>query len=819
MGADGATADPAPARAARVRAFAARVRAVPASIEGLRRSQGELARRTDDLSGGVAALREDLARLEQVVWAARTDAHAGVVAVGDELQRVHGRIDERVGGLDDVVTSQSEATRRTAREPVRDAEAARLRRELGPPATLGPGLSIAVATWNHAPYLPAAIASGLAVLDAVADATSHEAAGHERGSGELLVLDDASTDATAELLADLAGSDDRIRVLRAAVNLGLARARTLLVHAARTTHLLQLDADNTLVPAGVSDLLDVARDTGAALTYGNVIRIDEADRVVGLMSNEAVTPALFVSNYVDALAVDDVAALRRAGGWPTDALAEHVDDWAMLHALASRGEILAFVPVVAGRYRVGHSGLSRAVSDARVGGRRVARLFDPTGAVADDVAAVAAHPRLGVLWASAGARARGAELTPRTADEHPAPVPGRRVLVVAPGGVDNLGDDAITTRGLARVRDLIPDAAVDLVTDGPRPVSPRGDVRWLGCLTEILHGLRVADLDGVGPAVAAAAERRGVGTGFWRPLDPGAYDAAIFLGGGSLASVFSEGLIAPRAVLAGALRAARVPHALSGQGIGPLSSDGDRALVAELLAGAEAVGTRDRLSATIARTMLTDPARVTVTGDEALGLAPTIEPRTGPDRPTLAVTIRRATHVGASDGHLVAWVAAVDAVAAARGWDVLGVALNSQEPEPELATLATLARAGAHRRARWHLLDCADDPGRLVGAMATAIAAAVHSYHAALFALAAGVPAVLATPSPYYAAKAAGLADLAGLPSGVAASATAADIGAGLDAVGAALAAGSGLAGAATAVDEWWAALPDRLAVAAAVSG
>ena len=97
--------------------------------------------------------------------------------------------------------------------------------------------------------------------------------------------------------------------------------------------------------------------------------------------------------------------------------------------------------------------------------------------------------------------------------------------------------------------------------------------------------------------------------------------------------------------------------------------------------------------------------------------------------------------------------------------------------------------------------------------MAGATAVVAHSYHAALFGLRAGVPTVLAAASPYYRAKALGLARLAGLDPGFAVEPGAEhDVGSGLDSVAAELQRGAGLTAATDAVAAWWsAAVPDLL--------
>jgi polysaccharide pyruvyl transferase WcaK-like protein len=247
--------------------------------------------------------------------------------------------------------------------------------------------------------------------------------------------------------------------------------------------------------------------------------------------------------------------------------------------------------------------------------------------------------------------------------------------------------------------------------------------------------------------------------------------------------------------------------------------DDGRDLMDAFLAGAVALGARDESSAAFAMSLSgVDPQVVTVTGDDALGLAAATDPLTasliGPrERPTLAVTVRRAEYVGAAaDDPVRRWAVAADALAAERGWDVLGVALNAQEPEPEIVTLATL-RATVPLRARWRLVECGADPARLVAAISGSVAVATQSYHAALFGLAAGVPTVLGAATPYYVAKAGGLATLAGLPNRFAV--TDPDtLGDALDRVAAAMAGKTApLVAAGRAADAWWTALPTALGV------
>lgn len=102
-----------------------------------------------------------------------------------------------------------------------------------------PWLSILVAACNVAPYIDAAMRSVLSQADA---------------GVELVVVDDASSDGTAERIDRMARADSRVRVLHHPCNLGVAATRTELVHAARGEYLWFVDGDDMLVPGAIDRL-------------------------------------------------------------------------------------------------------------------------------------------------------------------------------------------------------------------------------------------------------------------------------------------------------------------------------------------------------------------------------------------------------------------------------------------------------------------------------------------------------------------------------------------------------------------------------------
>ena len=125
------------------------------------------------------------------------------------------------------------------------------------PAVDGPLTSILVCTYNRASMLPAALASARA----------------QTRAREIVVVDDGSTDGTAELLAPLDGVDG-IRVIRQE-NTGKPGALAAALAAARGEYVLVLDDDDLLVPGALHALaaaLDAHPEAGAV--FGDTVVLE-----------------------------------------------------------------------------------------------------------------------------------------------------------------------------------------------------------------------------------------------------------------------------------------------------------------------------------------------------------------------------------------------------------------------------------------------------------------------------------------------------------------------------------------------------------------
>ena len=165
-----------------------------------------------------------------------------------------------------IVRKNSESTSPRAPEP-------------GAQAVSRPDISFIVAAHDVAPYVEAAVRSAL----------------QQRGvEVEVIVVDDASSDSTADIVAAIAASDPRVRLIRRTTSGGPSIARTEAIARASGGWLAILDGDDLIAPERSRHLIDLAGATGADLVGDNFERFSlERAGVGGTMIPRGQAPYAF----------------------------------------------------------------------------------------------------------------------------------------------------------------------------------------------------------------------------------------------------------------------------------------------------------------------------------------------------------------------------------------------------------------------------------------------------------------------------------------------------------------------------------------------
>lgn len=196
------------------------------------------------------------------------------------------------------------------------------------------------------------------------------------GDFEVLVIDDASTDETPEVLAHYA--DPRLHIRRHEVNLGTAASVTEGFAAARGAFVARLDADDQYAPNFLTDTLSCfASYPEVTMCYGDFayLTTDQArggrggpplDASAVRVADEFL--AILADNYIctptvicRGRALDQIPPCP---GWISG-----LEDWYYTLSLSSRGPV-GYIPRVLGYYRI-HAG-NRHVRDIGTGHRETA---------------------------------------------------------------------------------------------------------------------------------------------------------------------------------------------------------------------------------------------------------------------------------------------------------------------------------------------------------------------------------------------------------------------------------------------------------------
>jgi len=195
------------------------------------------------------------------------------------------------------------------------------------------------------------------------------------------------------------------------------------------------------------------------------------------------------------------------------------------------------------------------------------------------------------------------------------------------------------------------------------------------------------------------------------------------------------------------------PTAMFGQGIGPIRQRALRAQARAVMPKLAVLGLREsRTGQPLALSLGATPGAVRLTGDDAFELS---------DSPSVAhgyalgVCLRVSGYAGVSPAMAVAVGGLVLDAGAELQAPIVGLPVSRYAADADVGALRTLSNQ-KHARVGIALHDIVF-PESLGLAAARCRAIVTGSYHAAVFGLALGVPAVCLTKSPYYDAKFSGL--------------------------------------------------------------
>lgn len=346
--------------------------------------------------------------------------------------------------------------------------------------------------------------------------------------------------------------------------------------------------------------------------------------------------------------------------------------------------------------------------------------------------------------------------------------------------LNNLGDVAMLQVGEMRLRTVFPSAAIHVLTKSPerlarycpealpvQSVGIRDLTRWgylpgRQRLWRSLGESLEAGLRRRRPELLDALARRRVrgqapvGEGIERVLSAVEQsDILVVTGGGFITDSFRDKALTSLGLLT-RVQNRRRPTALLGQGLGPLSDVTLKRAAGTALSRARLIGLREkRAGIGLLRSLRVAPDRIAVTGDDAVELAYRARPRNLADG--AGVNVRSTSYSGLGGDLMRELGSAIRRIFDGIGAPLVPIPifLGPDDSDEEAIRVAFGADGGSRPEAK-------ADPRALIETVGSCRVVVTASYHAAVFALAQGIPALGLARSDYYADKFLGLADMFG---------------------------------------------------------
>lgn len=212
-----------------------------------------------------------------------------------------------------------------------------------------PKISIILPTYNGARTVARAIESVI---------------GQTFSSWELLVIDDGSTDGTAEVVKKYTESDARIRYLRNEVNLGIQKTLNRGIAESKGDYIARIDDDDAWAEPAKLALQAAYLDEHphCVLVGTGTISVDKNGReITRYLSPESDASVrghmLFRNCFVHSSVMFRKDAVMQAGGYSEDTSVRHVEDYDLWLRLGGLGD-LANLPIYGVKFTVSSGSIS-----------------------------------------------------------------------------------------------------------------------------------------------------------------------------------------------------------------------------------------------------------------------------------------------------------------------------------------------------------------------------------------------------------------------------------------------------------------------------
>jgi polysaccharide pyruvyl transferase WcaK-like protein len=345
-----------------------------------------------------------------------------------------------------------------------------------------------------------------------------------------------------------------------------------------------------------------------------------------------------------------------------------------------------------------------------------------------------------------------------------------RILVDQSGyALLNIGDMAMLQACVRRLQDLWPNADVQVFTESPERLEQ--SCRGVTAVAPTIMGRRAASVAPLSLQRAseqmckivmpflARSKRRSASADLssepCRVLEAVRQaDLVVSSGGGFINDVFWMHGASVLSVMAMAQRLG-TPTAMFGQGIGPLTHPVLTRLVTLTMPRLLVIGLREGLaSVPLLKAHRVEQEGIQVTGDDGLLLATMTErPPTGT---AIGLNVRVASYSGVDRSVASQAVAVTSESARRRGVTAFFLPVSHDKPDSDLKAIRTCGTRRGNKLPKHEFPDI-QTPEELAKHAARCRVIVTGSYHAAVFGLAAGVPAVCITNSRYYDLKFKGL--------------------------------------------------------------